>query len=118
MLSLSRELSMRLWPLAAFLGVALTAQAAAVPPRPKAGAPRPAALDDPLVLEAKAFVQKHFALLRLGEMLDASTQVVAGRNIRFTCRVEEEDGAGTWTFVAWRRLDGRWRLQLAERVGD
>jgi hypothetical protein len=86
--------------------------------RPQPGAPQPADRNDPLVLEAKEFIQKHLALLRIEEIKEAHTQVVAGRNVRLVCRVKEELGEGTWEFVAYRPLNGHWQLILAKRLSD
>ena len=102
-----------------FLGLALTAQN---PPssakHPMPGAPVASTTDTPVVREAKAFVQKHLAILRIKEVKEASTQVVAGLNVKLVCRVAEEEGSGTWEFHAYRKLDGHWRLQSAQRIGD
>jgi hypothetical protein len=100
------------------LGVGLMAQTPSDSPKPKPGSAQPATLDDPLVAEAKGFIQTHLAILRIERVTEASTQVVAGRRVRLVCRVKEEDGEGLWEFVAYRRLNGRWHLQLAKRLGD
>jgi len=107
---------MRHWLLLPLLG--LTVMAQAPPPRPKPGSARPAPADDPLVVEARGFIQKHLAILRIERVMEASTQVVAGRRVRLVCRVREEEGEGQWEFVAYRPLNGPWRLQLAQRLGD
>ena len=88
------------------------------PAKPSPGAPQLAEQNDPLVLEAKEFVQKHLALLRIEEIKEAHTQVVAGRNVRLVCRVKEDQGEGTWEFVAYRPLSGHWQLLLARRLSD
>ena len=83
---------------------------------PLVGGYRAAALDAPLVLEAKAFIQQHFALLRLDRIHEAATQVVAGTNVKLVCLVSGEGDPTQWEFVAWRKLDGSWRLQSARKV--
>lgn len=75
-----------------------------------------AALDAPLVLQARTFIQKQLALLRLEEVQEAYTQVVAGTNVKLVCRASGEDGPAFWEFVAWRKLDGAWELRLARRL--
>ncbi|WP_306599924.1 hypothetical protein [Geothrix sp. 21YS21S-2] len=80
------------------------------------GGYRPAPLDAPPVLEARTFVQTHFARLRLGEVRKAGTQVVAGTNVKLVCRVTGEGAPARWEFVAWRRLDGTWELISARRL--
>jgi hypothetical protein len=85
---------------------------------PKPGAPVPAAADTPLVTEARAFIQKHLAILRILEVREATTQVVNGRNVKLTCTVQDEDGTSLWEFAASRRRDGHWRLMSARRLSD
>jgi len=80
------------------------------------GGYRPVPLDAPPVLEARAFVQTHFARLRLGEVRKAGTQVVAGTNVKLVCRVTGEGAPARWEFVAWSRLDGTWELISARRL--
>jgi hypothetical protein len=75
-----------------------------------------AALDAPLVLQARAFIQKHLALLRLEEVQEAYTQVVAGTNVKLVCQVTGEGDPARWEFVAWRKLDGTWLLQSARKL--
>jgi hypothetical protein len=87
-------------------------------PHPKPGAPNAAPVNDPLVAEARAFIQKHLPLLRIESVQEATTQVVAGRSVRLVCRVKEEEGTRTWEFVVWRKLNGHWSLQSAKRTGD
>ena len=79
------------------------------------GGYRNAPLDAPLVFEAKAFIQKHFALLRLERIQEAATQVVAGTNVKLVCLVSGEGDPAPWEFVAWRKLDGSWMLQSARK---
>jgi len=80
------------------------------------GGYRASALDAPLVLQAKAFIQSHFALLRLERVQEAATQVVAGTNVKLVCLVSGEGDPAPWEFVAWRKLDGAWMLQSARKV--
>lgn len=107
------------------LGAALGAQEPAPPaqapaaPAPSGrlvGAPRPAFVDSPVVLDAKSFIQKHLAILRLDGIREAHTQVVAGIKVRLLCLVTDEDETGLWEFVAWRQPDGRWRFLSATAV--
>jgi hypothetical protein len=109
---------MRSWLLFPLSSLLLMAQTPPFPQKPAPGAAQPAALEDPLVVEAKHCVQKNFAILRIERVTEASTQIVAGRRVRLVCRVKEEDGEGTWEFVAFRPLQGHWRLQSANRLGD
>jgi hypothetical protein len=113
----------RLLPLSALLVFTFSnlSTMAETPPssaKPIPGAPQPATQNDPLVLEAKEFIQKHLALLRIEEINEAHTQVVAGRNVRLVCRVKEEQGEGTWEFVAYRPPNAHWQLLLARRLSD
>jgi hypothetical protein len=89
---------------------------AAAQDAPMTGGYRAAALDAPLVLQAQAFIQKHLALLRLEELQEAYTQVVAGINVKLVCRVTGEGEPARWEFVAWRKLDGTWMLQSARKL--
>ena len=103
------------------LGAALmaqTPQAAPSAPRPMPGAPNSLSLDAPVVAEARAFIQRNLPLLRIERVLEASTQVVAGTKMSLVCRVQEEEGPGTWAFTIYRRPNRRWRLQSAQRTGD
>jgi len=80
----------------------------------------PAGVDDALVREARTEIQRYFVpeLQRLAEIRQASTQVVAGLNVKLLCQVTSADrGPSLWEFVAWRRLDGAWQLISATRVG-
>jgi hypothetical protein len=97
----------------------LLAAAGCMAPQPEprlVGGYQAAALDAPLVLEAQAFIQKHFAFLRLEAIQEAYTQVVAGTNVKLVCRVAGEGEPSQWEFVAWRKLNGTWELQSARRV--
>jgi len=109
---------MRCWLLLPLLGLTLMAQALPPTPKPRPGSVQPANLDDPLVEEAKGFVQKHLAILRIERVTEATTQVVAGRRVRLLCRVKEEEGEGQWEFIASRQPNGKWHLQLAKRLGE
>jgi len=99
-------------------GPAAAAAPAATAREPRPGGYTPAKVDDPLVLEAKAAVQRQFALLRLETVLDAGLQLVAGLNVALVCRVQEADGQGIWAFRVHRRLDNSWQLTLARRKWD
>jgi len=70
----------------------------------------------PLVLDAKAYVQKHLAAMSLGEVTEAYTQVVAGVNIKLVVNVTADDGPSSWQFVAYQSLDGKWHLYSANRI--
>ena len=83
---------------------------------PIMGAYAPAATDNPLVQDARAFIQNHLASMSLNEVTEAYTQVVAGMNVKLVCEVAGEDGTATWQFVAYRSLDGRWHWHSATRV--
>ncbi len=103
------------------IGLALNAQASQKldgPPPQKVGGYQAAKVDEPIIVEAKAFVQKHLAILRTESIKEASIQIVAGTNIRLVCRVAEEEGSGMWEFRAFKSLRGRWELQLARRLGN
>ncbi len=93
-------------------GASLNAQG---PPR-RVGGYQAAALDAPLVVQARAFIQKHLAILRLEEIQEASTQVVAGTNVKLVCKVSGEGEPARWEFVAWHKLDGAWLLHSARRL--
>jgi hypothetical protein len=80
------------------------------------GGYQPAAVDSPMALEARAFIQKHLAILRLDRIQEAYTQVVAGTKVKLVCQVSGEGAPSRWEFVAWRKLDGTWELQSARRV--
>jgi hypothetical protein len=80
------------------------------------GAYVPAPLDAALVLEAKAYVQKHLASMNLGEVTEAYTQVVAGLNIKVVCSVTADDGPSSWQFVVYQTLDGKYHLYSADRL--
>lgn len=80
------------------------------------GGYRPVPTDNPLVAEAKAYVQKHLVAMSLGEVAEAFTQVVAGVNVKFVCQVAADDGTSTWEFVAYQSLDGRWHFWSANRT--
>jgi hypothetical protein len=41
---------------------------------------------------------------------------VAGMNYKLVCRVAGSDGAGTWEFVVWHRLDDTWKLTSARHL--
>jgi len=105
------------------LTIAGTALAAGAPqagnahPGPRAGGFVPVPADQPLVLAAKAAIQKYFATLQLGNVQEAATQVVAGMNVRILCQVKEGDDQMVWRFQIWRKLDGTWRLTSARRLG-
>jgi hypothetical protein len=105
-------------PVVVFSNFAAVAETPPSPSKPLPGAPQPADQNNPLVLDAKAFIQKQFALMRIEEIKEAHTQIVAGRNVRLVCRVKEEQGEGTWEFVAGRSLSGHWQLLLARRLSD
>jgi len=73
----------------------------------------------PVADQARKMVQRYFsdARLRIVEVQEAYTQVVAGTNIKLVCRVlaaGEEDSV--WEFVIWHKLDDSWRLTSAVRV--
>jgi hypothetical protein len=79
-----------------------------------------ASIDDALVREARAEIQRYFVpeFQRLEEIRQASTQVVAGLNVKLLCQVTSADrDPSLWEFVVWRRLDGTWQLISATRVG-
>jgi hypothetical protein len=87
-----------------------------IPRGPVMGAYAPANLDAPLVREARNFIQSHLALMVLGEISEAYTQVVAGLNVKLVCSVTGDDGRSTWQFIAYRSLDGRWHFHSATRL--
>ena len=87
-------------------------------PRPLVGAPNDVDPDAPAVREARAFLKKCLPLLTIEKVLQASTQVVAGNKMHLRCRVQEEEGLGTWEFTIYRRPNKHWRLQSAQRTGD
>jgi hypothetical protein len=80
------------------------------------GAYTVARIDAPLVLQAREAIQKHFSILRLGEVLEASTQVVAGTQVKLVCQVTGEAEPSRWQFVIWQKLDQTWQLQSCARV--
>lgn len=81
-----------------------------------AGAYAPLPTDSPLVQEAEQFVQSRMLSMTFGEVSVAYVQVVAGLNIKMVCSVMEDGEQSSWRFVAFRSLDGRWHLGLAERL--
>jgi len=80
------------------------------------GAYAPADPQQPLVQDARAFIQRHLATMTLNEVTEAYTQVVAGLNVKLVCAVQDEDGNHTWQFIAYRSLDGRWHFHSAARL--
>jgi hypothetical protein len=87
-----------------------------IPRGPILGGYAPTNLDAPLVREAQSFIQSHLAVMVLGEVSEAYTQVVAGLNVKLVCSVTGDDGPSTWQFVAFRSLDGRWHFHSATRM--
>jgi hypothetical protein len=80
------------------------------------GAYQAARVDEPLVLQARKAIQKHFRILRLGKVVEAYTQVVAGTNVKIICTVKGEAEPSQWEFVVWRKLDQSWQFQSCARV--
>ena len=80
------------------------------------GAYQIARVDAPLVLQARKAIQRHFRLLRLGQVLEAYTQVVAGTNVKLVCKVKGEAQESQWEFVVWHKLDNSWQFQSCARV--
>jgi hypothetical protein len=80
------------------------------------GAYVPVSPEITLVQEARNFIQGHFSSLSLGAPVEASSQIVAGVNIKFICPATDEDGAADWQFVAYRSLDGVWHFISAEKL--
>jgi len=110
---------MNRYVLAALLGSNFFNPAQARTPAPAkvglAGAYRPAPLNNALVQETRAYLQKQFAAMTLDELRKAYTQVVAGVNVKLVCNVTADDGASTWEFVVYRSLDGQRHLYSANR---
>ncbi|MGA2081579.1 MAG: hypothetical protein ABSH53_13355 [Holophaga sp.] len=101
------------------LAAAHPAQAATQPPSqaaPMPGSYQSIEATDPGVQEAKEAVQRYLASLRIEEVREAWTQIVAGQNFKLMCRVSGERGPSTWLFVIWHRLDGTWQLDSAYRM--
>lgn len=108
---------------ASLLAVAGQAQAVnpndstdSTPVGPMVGAYAPAAVDSPLVAQAKAFVQDRFPSLSLQTVNVAYTQVVRGFNIKLIGTGLDEGRQETWKFVVYRDLDGTMSLSIAERL--
>jgi hypothetical protein len=85
------------------------------PQQPRMGAYRPVDPASPEVQEARAAIQKQFTVLRIGSVTEAFVQVVAGLNYKLVCQVTEDDGASTWEFVIWHKLDRTWKLTAARQ---
>jgi hypothetical protein len=68
------------------------------------------------VQEARATAQKALSGISIEAVLEAYQQVVAGMNYKLVCRVAGPDGAGTWEFVVWHRLDDTWKLTSARHL--
>ena len=101
------------------LGLALNAQASPKTEMPQmVGGYQASKVDAPVILEAKAFVQKHLAILKIESVKEAKIQIVAGTNIKLICRVAEKGDSGTWEFLVFRKLGGGWRLESARRTGN
>jgi hypothetical protein len=68
--------------------------------------------------QAKATIQAYFspAKMRLEEVLQASSQVVAGTNVKLRCKVTGDVEPAVWEFVVWHKLDGSWRLTAATKL--
>jgi hypothetical protein len=80
------------------------------------GAYAPASPDNPLVQDARAFIQRQLASMTLNEVTEAYTQVVAGLNVKLVCEVQGQDGTAPWQFIAYRSLDGQWHFHSAARL--
>lgn len=112
-------LTAMLCPFMTATGQAQAPQDPSGPPNPSriiVGGYQPAQTDTPLVLDAKAFVQKHLASMNLNEVTEAYTQVVAGLNVKLVCEVMADDGPSFWEFVAYRSLDSKWHFYSANRI--
>ena len=83
---------------------------------PTVGAYAMTPLDNPVVQEAKGYLQNQLPNQVLGEITEAYTQVVAGLNVKLIVAATGEDGPSTWQFVAFRSLDQRWHLTSAQRI--
>jgi hypothetical protein len=83
---------------------------------PMPGSYQSVAIADPGVQEAREAVQACLANLRIEEVREAWSQVVAGQNYKLMCRVTGQNGPSTWLFVIWHRLDGSWELYSAYRI--
>ena len=73
-------------------------------------------VDDPMVMDAKAFVQKHFPAMDLGGVTEAWIQVVEGYNVKFVCQVKDGGGTALWQFVAFESTEGAWCFVSACRI--
>jgi hypothetical protein len=81
----------------------------------------PADLRSPLVLKARAKIQKYFQDRHhhLMEIQEAATQVVAGTNIKLVCKVTATgEPPSVWEYVIWQKLGDQdeWVLMSAIRV--
>jgi hypothetical protein len=109
---------MRPFPLLALAAPFLLISCSLVSAQPVAGGY--AAIDpaSDVALQARANIQGYFSLsqMRLEDILQAATQVVAGTNVKLRCKVTGDVEPAVWEFVIWHKLDGSWRLTAATKV--
>ncbi len=73
------------------------------------------AVSDKEVAAALSYLKKNFPALGIESVVEASTQVVAGMNIKMICKVTHAGTSETWEMVVYRDLKNEYHFTGAKK---